>query len=248
MRNIWTIAKREYKQYFTSPVAYIIAFVILVVLGIFFALNIVYFTLNAYAAYGASPDASVVTGPFAFMLVLSLPALTMGLLADEQRMGTMELLLTAPLRDWELVVGKWLGSFLFMLTVIAITLVFPLIMSFMVYPGIDLGQFVTAYLGIILVSAAFLSVGVGISAMFSNQVAAFFATLIAFVVLWWLIGFPAEVLPSGGDVFRYLDMKAHFYNSLNIGVINLSDLIYYFSLIALGLFTGTAAVETRRWR
>ncbi len=84
--------------------------------------------------------------------------------------------------------------------------------------------------------------------MFSNQVAAFFATLIAFVVLWWLIGFPAEVLPSGGDVFRYLDMKAHFYNSLNIGVINLSDLIYYFSLIALGLFTGTAAVETRRWR
>ena len=246
MRNIWTLAKKEYKNYFNSPIAYIVAFVILLVLGIFFALNITYLTLNTYQSYGASPDAGVVTGPFAFMLVLSLPALTMGLLADEKRMGTMELLMTAPLRDGELVVGKWLGSFLFMLTVIAITLIFPLIMYFLVYPGIDGGQLFGAYLGIILVSAAFLSIGVGISALFSNQIAAFFATLVSFIILWWIIGVPAQVLPAGVDIFRYLDMKAHFYNSMNVGVIKLSDLVYYLSLTALGLFIGVSAVETRR--
>ncbi len=246
MRNIWILAKKEYKNYFNSPIAYIVAFVILLVLGIFFALNITYLTLNSYQTYGASPDAGVVTGPFAFLLVLSLPALTMGLLADEKRMGTMELLMTAPLRDVELVVGKWLGAFLFMLTVIAITLIFPLTMYFLVYPGIDGGQFFASYLGIILVSASFLSIGVGISALFSNQIAAFFATLATYIVLWWLIGFPATVLPAGVDVLRYLDMQSHFYNSLNVGVIKLSDIVYFLSLTAFGLFVGTSAVEARR--
>ena len=248
MRNIWTLAKKEYKNYFNSPIAYIVAFVILLVLGIFFALNITYLTLNAYRSFGATPDAGVVTGPFAFLLVLSLPALTMGLLADEKRMGTMELLMTAPLRDAELVIGKWLGAFLFMLTIIAITLIFPLIMFFLVFPGIDGGQLLASYLGIILVTASFLSIGVGISALFSNQIAAFFATLASFIVLWWLIGFPATVLPAGVDFLRYLDMQAHFYNSLNVGVIKLSDIVYFLSLTALGLFIGTSAVETRRLR
>ncbi len=248
MRNIWILAKKEYKNYFNSPIAYIVGFVILLVLGIFFALNITYLTLNAYLTYGETPDVGVVTGPFAFMLVLSLPALTMGLLADEKRTGTMELLMTAPLRERELVVGKWLGAFLFMLTVIALTLIFPLMMFFLVYPGIDGGQVFSAYLGIILISAAFLSVGVGISALFSNQLAAFFATLITFIALWWLLGVPAQILPAGVDFFRYIDMQSHFYYSLNIGVIKLTDILYYLSLTALGLFIGTSAVELRRLR
>lgn len=246
MRNSWVLAKKEYKNYFNSPIAYVVAFVILLVLGIFFAFTITYFTLNSYQLYGDTPDAGVVTGPFAFLLVLSAPALTMGLLADEKRMGTMELLLTAPLRNWELVVGKWLGSFLFMLTVIAITLVFPLSMYFLVYPGIDLGQFFSAYLGIILISASFLSIGVASSSFFNNQLASFFATLATLVFLWWLVGIPAQVFPSGVDVFRYLDMQVHFYNTLNVGVIELTDLTYYLSMIALGLFFGTVAVEMRR--
>ena len=246
MRNSWILAKKEYKNYFNSPIAYVVAFVILLVLGIFFAFTITYFTLNTYQVYGETPDAGVVTGPFAFLLVLSIPALTMGLLADEKRMGTMELLMTAPLRNWELIVGKWLGSFLFMLTVIAITLLFPFVMYFLVYPGIDMGQFLSAYLGIILVSAAFLGIGVGISALFNNQIAAFFATLVSFVVLWWLIGIPAQIFPAGVDIFRYLDMKVHFYNTLNVGVIELSDIVYYLSLTALGLFIGVTAVEARR--
>ena len=171
----------------------------------------------------------------------------MRLVADENRMGTMELLLTAPVRDWELIVGKWLGGFLFMLTIIAITLIYPLVLNSLETPGIDQGQMMGAYLGLVLVTAAFIALGVGMSSLFSNQITAFFATLGLFVFLWWLIGFPAQYVPSASDVFTYLDMRGHFFNSLDTGVVNLSDLVYYLSLTALGLFTGTMAIESRRW-
>lgn len=249
MRNIWTIAKREYDHYFISPIAYVVAFMILLTIGIIFAINIYFFMQNAFQSYGQTPDMSALTGAFAFLLVLSVPALTMRLISDEARMGTLELLLTAPLRDFELVAGKWLGAFLFILTILAVTLVYPIILNSLVNPGIDQQLMMSSYLGVILVAAAFLALGVGISALFTNQVAAFFVTLSAFVFLWWLIGFPASVLQgSASEVLQYLDMKTHFYNALNVGNIKLADLVYFVSLIALGLFVGTTAVETRRWR
>lgn len=247
MRNIWTIAKREYKIYFNSPLAYIVMLIILGVVGIVFAFNIISLTSNPFGSRQA-PDISIVTGPMAFMFVFSVPALTMRLLADEQRMGTMELLLTAPVRDWELVAGKWLGSFLFVLTIIAITLVFPLILHNLTSPGIDQQLMLSSYLGIILVAAAFLSIGVSISAMFSNQFAAFFLSMGVLVILWFLIGIPSQLFFSGGDFFNYIDMNARFYDSLNRGIINLSDIIYFLSVTALGLFIGALAIDIRRWR
>lgn len=245
MRNIWTIAKREYDHYFISPVAYVVAFAILLVLGIIFALVIYTSAQNVF--YGSVPDISPITGSFAFLLVLTTPALTMRLLADENRMGTMELLLTAPVRDSELIIGKWLGGLLFVLTVVGVTLLYPIILNSLVEPGIDQGAMITSYLGLILVAASFLAIGVGISALFTNQVAAFFVTMIVLVTLWWLMGFPADYIQSGADVFRYLDLQSHFY-ALGQGKIVLSDIVYFLSLIAIGLFTGTMAVETRRWR
>ncbi|OGO34379.1 MAG: hypothetical protein A2Z03_11505 [Chloroflexi bacterium RBG_16_56_8] len=248
MRNIWTIAKREYDHYFISPVAYVVAFAILLVLGIIFSLNLYYYVQNAFQSFGSAPDISPITGAFVFLLVLSVPALTMRLVSDEQRMGTMELLLTAPVRDSELIIGKWLGGFLFLFTLIAITLIYPIILNNFVSPGIDQRVMLSAYLGVILVSAAFLGLGVGISALFTNQIAAFFVTMSTFVFFWWLVGFPADLLPVGGDIFRYLDMSTHFYDTLNVGVIQLGDLVYFISLTVLGLFIGTTAVEVRRWR
>jgi len=249
MRNIWIIAKREFDHYFISPIAYVVAFMILLTTGIIFAINIYYFIQNALQSFGQVPDISPITGAFGFLLVLSIPAITMRLISDEARMGTLELLLTAPIRDFELVAGKWLGGFLFILTILAVTLVYPLILNGLVSPGIDQQLVMSAYLGVILVAASFLALGVGISAVFTNQVAAFFVTLSVFVFLWWLIGFPAQVLQgSASEIFRYLDMKTHFYDALNVGSIKLADLVYFFSLIALGLFMGTTAVETRRWR
>lgn len=246
MRNTWTIAKREYKNYFSSPLAYIVMLLILGVVGIIFVLNLLDIT-QAYGMGGA-PDASIVVGPMAFLMVFSAPALTMRLLADEQRMGTLELLLTAPVRDWELVLGKWLGAFLFVLTIIGITLIYPLILHNLTDPGIDQNLMLSSYLGIILISAAFLSVGVSISAMFSNQFAAFFSSMGVLVVMWWLIGAPANYLEQGGEIFRYLDMNLRFRYSLLQGIINLSDLVYFVSITALGLFIGTVSIESRRWR
>jgi ABC-2 type transport system permease protein len=249
MRNIWIIAKREFDHYFISPIAYVVAFMILLTTGIIFAINIYYFIQNALQSFGQVPDISPITGAFGFLLVLSIPAITMRLISDEARMGTLELLLTAPIRDFELVAGKWLGGFLFILTVLAVTLVYPLILNGLVSPGIDQQLVMSSYLGVILVAASFLALGVGISAIFTNQVAAFFVTLSVFVFLWWLIGFPAQVLQgTASEVFRYLDMKSHFYDALNVGSIKLADLVYFISLIALGLFMGTTAVESRRWR
>lgn len=249
MRNIWIIAKREFDHYFISPIAYVVAFMILLTIGIIFAINIYFFIQNALQSFGQVPDISPVTGAFGFLLVLSIPAITMRLVADEARMGTLELLLTAPVRDFELIAGKWLGGFLFILTIVAVTLFYPIILNGLVSPGIDQQLVMSSYLGLILVAASFLALGVGISAIFTNQVAAFFVTLSTFVFLWWLIGFPAQVLQGpASEVFRYLDMKTHFYDALNLGSIKLADLVYFFSLIALGLFMGTTAIETRRWR
>ena len=174
----------------------------------------------------------------------------MRLLADEARMGTLELLLTAPVTDFELVAGKWLGGFLFILSILAVTLVYPFILHFvLVSPGIDQQLVISSYLGVILLSASFLALGVGISAVFTNQVAAFFVTLSTLVLLWWLIGFPAQLLQgTASEVFRYLSMQSHFYDAFNSGRVYLTDILYFVSLIALGLFIGTTAIETRRWR
>jgi ABC-2 type transport system permease protein len=249
MRNIWTIAKREYDQYFISPVAYVVAFAILLTTGVLFGINFLYYTQNAFQNFGGTPDFSPISGTFAFLLVLTTPAITMRLISDEARMGTLELLLTAPIRDFELVIGKWLGAMLYMLSVILITVIYPIITSRFVQPGIDWNVILTSYLGMILLSGAFLALGTAISAMFSNQITSFFVTLVLFITLWWLVGFPANVIPGeGAELFRYLDMKTHFYDALDAGKLVLTDIVYFISLIALGLFTGSAAVEIRRWR
>ncbi|MCC6567710.1 MAG: ABC transporter permease subunit [Anaerolineales bacterium] len=244
MRNIWTIARREYDQYFISPIAYVVAVALLFILGGYFAFLLVYANQN----FGFVPDVNVINDLFAFLLLLSIPALTMRVLADETRTGTIELLLTAPVRDFELVAGKWLGSFLFVLTLILVTAIYPLILRSQVTPGLDWKLMLSSYLGLILLSAAFVAIGVGLSAVFSNQVTAFITTIAVLITLWWLIGIPANVLPTGGEFFRYMQLNTHFANALNAGSLELSNLVYFFSLIAIGLFTGTVAIEVRRWK
>ena len=247
MRNIWTIAKREYNHYFISPIAYALAAGLLLLLGGYFAAMVA--SASDPSAFGSYvPDVTQLNGLFSFLLMLIVPALTMRLLADETKSGTIELMLTSPVTDFELVTGKWLGGLLFVLTIIAVTLIYPIILNFRVDPGIDQTVMLTSYLGLILIAASFLALGTGVSALFSNQLAAFFVSLIIFLALWWLIGIPASLMQTGGEFFRYLMINSHFDSTFNVGTINLSDLIYFFSLIAVGLFTGTMALESRRWR
>jgi len=249
MRNIWTIAKREYNHYFISPIAYVVAFIILITLGIYFTYIIGIVTQQALFGGAQAPDITPINWLFVFLLVFTTPAVTMRSLSEEARTGTLELLLTAPIRDFELIVGKWLGGFLFILSILAVTLVYPIILNNLVTPGIDQQLMISSYLGVVLVAASFLALGVGISAIFTNQIAAFFATFGLFFTMWFMMGLFANLVQGNGSaVFQYLNISAHFTDNLNAGSIKLSDLIYFFSLIALGLFTGTTAVEIRRWR
>ena len=249
MRNIWTIAKREYNHYFISPIAYVVAFIMLFTLGIYFTAIInAYAQQSLFGGGGGAPDVTPINWLFVFLLLFTTPALTMRSISDEARTGTLELLLTAPLRDSELVIGKWLGGMLFILTVLLVTLVYPIIMNSLVSPGIDQQLMVSSYLGVILAAAAFLALGVGVSAIFTNQIAAFFVTFGLFFIIWFMMGILGNVFQNGGQVFQYLNFSSHFSDAFNTGSIKLSDVVYYFSLIALGLFAGTTAVEIRRWR
>ncbi len=247
MRNIWTIAKREYDNYFNSPLAYVVAFAILFPIGVIF--SIIMFGASQQSMFGGpAPAPDALTYWFVVLLIFFSPAVTMRLISDEARMGTLELLLTAPVRDFELVAGKWLGAFLFIFSLIAISLIFPIIMNNFIEPGIDMKMLLSSYLGVILVSAALISLGVGISAIFSNQFAAFFITFVLFFFLWILVGVPASFMEQGGEVFKYLSLNTHFFDSMNRGTIALGDIVYFISLTALGLFIGTTAIEIRRWR
>jgi ABC-2 type transport system permease protein len=247
MRNVWTIASREYKLYFASPVAYLITFIILAVIGAIFFLVDIQFA----SQQGAPIGLDIVFYWIAILLMFFAPIITARLLAEEQRMGTIELLLTAPVRDWELVVGKWLGAFLLMLTIVAFTIVYPLILNRLVSPGIDQGPVITGYLGVVLLCAAFAAVGVAVSAIFTSQIAAWATTLGVLFFLWLVASVLTQL--SGGtgptsQIFGYLNIMDHFNNNLVRGVVDLQDIVFYLSLTALGLFVGTMAVETRRWR
>lgn len=247
MHNIWTIAKREYSLYFASPVAYIVAFIILLIIGLFFY----FIDLTRAATQGFPPTVQNIVGITGFMLAFLTPAITTRLLAEERRLGTIELMLTAPVRDWELVVGKWLGAFLLLLTIAAITLIYPAILNQFVEPGIDQGPLLSGYLGLMLLLGATAAIGVFVSSLFSNQIAAFIATMGAFIFLWWIIGIVAQVtgpLSAGNELLAYLDYSAHFYDNFVRGVIDLMDVVYFLSVTALGLFLATISVEIGRWR
>jgi len=248
MRNIWTIAKREYKLFFISPVAYAVAFLFMIVLGWFFFSSMM--EAIAYSAYQSyAPTVQMVVGPMVTLILFTLPAITMGSLSKEQSTGTMELLLTSPVRDVELVVGKWLGGFLFMLTLLAVTLIYPIALNFMVDPGIDQGLMIAGYLGLALMVSSLLAIGVAISSLFSNQIVVFVVNL-AIVLLIWLV---RSVSPAGTgsglgyEILQNLNFIDHYVEFYR-GTISLSNLSYFISFTALALMLGTVFVESRRWR
>jgi ABC-2 type transport system permease protein len=244
MRNIWTIAKKEYAQYFSSPIAYAVGFLILGVLGIIFYLNVLAGILQSYV-----PSASVVTATLKTFFLFTAPAITMQTVAGELKQGTMETLLTAPVRDVELIIGKWVGALLFGVSLMLVSIIYPLILNKIVDPGIDQGLMISQYLGLFLFLCSLLAVGVFCSSLFQNQIAAYFITL-AIILVFWMIGAPAQIVGSTSllmKVLAYLDLGSHL-DSFMAGVIYLKDIIYYISLTAFALLLGTVSVESRRWR
>ncbi len=243
MRNAWTIAKREFNMYFVSPVAYAVAFAFLLVLGLIFANS-----LAQSVTQGYPPQPTQILGLFVTLMLFLSPAVTMRLMAEEQRSGTLELLLTAPLREWELVLGKWLAAYGFIAVIILVSGVYALIVNTYTTPGIDTGTLLAAYAGLLLLCAAMLSAGVFASTLFANQIAAFFATMALLLGL-WLINLPWQNASGPvATVMNYLAIPDHFYNNFYGGVVDLSDAVYFISFAVLFLFLAARTVESRRWR
>jgi len=242
MPNIFVIAKRELSAYFVSPIAYIAIAVYLVIAGFIFALNVIL----GMATYGAPVSLENQFGTMAFLWLFFAPPLTMRLLAEEQRMGTLELLLTSPVRDWEVVLGKFLASLGVLLLTIVITFTYGLMLK--VYGNADIGPMAAGYLGLFLTGGSLLAIGILASAVTQNQVIAAVLSLVANLVL-WIISAIGQV-SSSSTAMRIFDQLGFFEHTQNFwrGVIDSNDVVYYVSLMALMLFIATRVLEIRRWR
>jgi ABC-2 type transport system permease protein len=220
-----------------------VALFLFVVLGILFYANVSFGVQTGQV----TPDGRLVMGPMVTLLLLTVPFLTMRLIADETSSGTIELLLTAPLRDWELVVGKWLGAMGFLSLLLALTWIYPIILHRMTTPGIDQGTLLAAYLGVLLMVSAMVGVGVMVSAVFRNSLAAGFVT-VALILVLWVIGGLASGSGGANEVIRYLGFGDHLFDNLFQGVVDLGDVLYFVSLTVFSLFVAGQLVESRRWR
>ena len=168
----------------------------------------------------------------------------MRLLAEEKKLGTWELLLTAPVRDTEVVLGKFLGSMGVLMVMLALTLYYPLLLF--IFGDPDVGPTVTSYIGLILLGSSALAVGLFASSVTSNQiVAAVVSGLILFSL--WFVGYAVGLVPENiGELLSYISLVGHF-NAFTIGIIDTMAIVYYLSIIALFLFFTIRSIETGRW-
>ena len=234
--NALVIAKRELVAFFSSPIAYVVGAAFLFITGLFF-----YFTV----AFDSVATLAQVFTVISIILLFVAPVLTMRLLAEEARSGTLELLLTAPVRDWEVVIGKFVAAFLFFLAMLTPTLYYLFLLSRYGFP--DIPVTFAGYAGIVLLGAMLLSLGVLTSAMSANQIIA--AVLgIALALAFWLVG----ALGSGvegpvGSFLTYLGIQNHLADFLS-GLVSTSNIVYFVSVTAAALFLATRILEIRRWR
>lgn len=235
MNNIKAIFSKELRSFFDSPVAYIVIVVFLGLLGWFF-------TSSLFLANVASLRTVFEMTPF-FLLFFG-PAMTMRLISEEKKGGTLELLVTKPIMEYEIVVGKFLATWMLFFVTLLPTLVYFLTISFL--GKVDMGPIVGGYIGLMLVGGVFLSLGVLGSSLTENQIVAFIVSfLIVFVLFIFdkiLMYFPGSI----ATILEYLAVDYHFSNIAR-GVIDTRDLVYYFSMMAVSLMIASVMLEKRKW-
>ena len=250
MRSVRIIARRELAQYFTSPIAYLVAFSILILTGFLFNSDL------AQRANASAPDGTAVLSAFGFFTIFFAPLLTMRLFAEESREGTLELMLTLPVRDGDIVLGKFAGAWLYFSLILGLTLVYEVILlaittfSGVQYsPELDLGPVISGYMGIWLFGGSALAVGMLFSAMTENQVVAGFLSIAALFIL-WLGDYAGLVVQNRAvaEVIRTLSLQAHYSTSFLIGVIRFEDVVFFLGLIVSMIFITTRVLESLRWR
>lgn len=244
MRNIWNVARRELGAIFVQPIAYIFAIAIVGITGFIFGSQIA----QMVQAPGFAPvDVSQALQLYIFLLLFVSPAITMRLISEEQRSGTLELLMTLPIRDGEVVIGKWLAAFIFYLATTALTLIYPFILIRFGNP--DLGVLWTSYLATILAGAALLGIGILASAMTQSQIVAFFISFFIILLL-YLAVIPGQFFQLNqtlSTIFDELSFNNHL-NQLFSGLVVVKDVLYFVGLTAVSLFAATRILESRRWR
>ena len=237
MLNVLAILRKELRTYFSSPLAYVVIAAFLAAAGLFFAIRV-------WAQPGAPSALDIVFEPLPVILLLLAPVITMRLLAEEQKTGTVELLLTSPVRDWEVVIGKYLASLVLFLIPVAITLVYPLLLNRYTPP--DPGPIIGGYIGLILFGAAFLAVGLFTSSLTQNQVVAALVAVIILLGLWMVGNFAGSTRPPVSDVLTYISVIDH-YGEFSRGLIDTRNVVYYLLVIVGSLFLTIRSLESRRW-
>lgn len=238
MQNIWTIFKKEFRSYFNSPIAYI-------VITVFLVLNSWLFFRGFFIVNQANLRSFFSLQPWLFLFFI--PAITMRLWAEEKRQGTFEILLTFPIRDWEVVFGKFKAAFAFLAVAILLTLSLPLSVSYLGNP--DMGPIIGGYVGTLLLGGAYLAIGLFASSITVNQIIGFIVGIIisfSFLIIGEhivLFSLPSWLAP----LFEYLGMGTHF-NSMGRGVIDTRDIIYYLSVIFFFLVLNIQVITSRKWR
>ncbi len=240
MRNISTLARRELGAYFLSPIAYAVAAVFLFTTGLAFGLG----TFR-------NGEESSLRPLFEFwivmILVFVLPMLTMRLLSEEFRSGTIETLMTVPISETEVVLGKFFGAFVFYLVLLATLLIYPVLIA--MYGTLDGQLLVCNYLGLVLLGALFISAGLFFSSCTKHQI---IAVLLSFTLL-ALMTFAAEGLAQKVDggwmraSLQHLSVRMHFATFVR-GMLGLNHVIFFLTMCGLFLFLTVKRLEMRRWQ
>jgi len=240
MRATWIIFRREVSAYFSSPLAYLIAFAFLLMTGILFNNDL------ARSITVKSVEPSLIPDFLSLLMVLFAPLFTMRLLSEESREGTLELLLTAPVPDYSIVFGKFLSAWFYYSFLLVLTLIYQIILATFSYP--DFVHTTASYLGIWLYGGATLAVGLAFSALTENQIIAAFLSTITLFILW--IGDLAGDIVANIElarVIRNLTLQGHYSTSFAVGIIRLEDVIYFAGMMFIMLFITVQFVEARRW-
>ncbi|HEX7087219.1 MAG TPA: ABC transporter permease [Vicinamibacterales bacterium] len=255
MTNVLAIAQKELRSYFASPIAYIIIGFFALLFGSFFTSILDWFMRQGMqmSMMGMGPQNMNVNQQMirplflnvSVLLLFILPFLTARSYAEEKRTGTVELLLTSPVTDLQIVMGKFAGAMALFGVLMAITALHVGLLFFFGTP--EWRALLAGYLGLILFGGCIVALGLFISSLTQNQIIAGVATF-AVVLMLWVVDWLAEsVGPRTGDVLRYLSMTGHLDDFVK-GVIDTKHLVYYLSFIGFGLFLTVRSVDTERWR
>jgi ABC-2 type transport system permease protein len=253
--RIWPIFKKELRLYFTSPVAWVVFTIFLLIGGYFFYSIFAFFTLasmqsamNPAMGRDLNVTDSVMRPLFSnisVILLLLMPLVTMRLFAEERRSGTIELLLTYPVRDGAVLAGKYLAALVLYAIMIGLTVLYPGIVVY--FARLEWGPVLTGYLGLLLMGAAFIAVGVFASSLTENQIVAAIITF-GVLLIFWILGWSADYAGgTTGRVLQFLSILEHN-ESFSRGVLDTKDVLYYLNFTVLGLFLTLRSLEARRWK